>query len=393
MARFTPGPQISQLSGATSKGSQTILYPRGRNTFARIKRGTPWRNTTAQRRVTELNRNATTALQSITDEQRDTWKAYAENFTVVHMGVEIPNTDLEMFISTNFHRQLNEEAISPTAPLIQPEAFSLTVLSTTFLNTSPALLISFNHTALDIDNSWFLIRASTSFPSAGRKARKCDYRLCGSMEHYSLFPVQPSPQTCFVPLTPMNHNDPNYIWIACMILSQDYYKGYQFEGQVQLTTQDCLWYASPDHTITFNQSLNTLDVKISGVLIARLFQNGNLSLKGELCEYTPAEAPSAFDYIYFHAATTQIRLAYKTKTTPGFKTILTLDADGNCNLYGELYEFMDLSPYSEPLYFHPYCNPRKLQVSVDRITPAFIFFVDDAPQNTLHLREVTTHDL
>lgn len=393
MAQIKPAPHISQLSGQTQPGSQTILYPRRRHTFSRIKRGTPWRNTPAQVRVTELNKAATAAFGSITDDQRDTWKDYAANFSLVHMGVEVPNTDLEMFISANFHRQLNELPISSTAPSITPESFVFTLLSTSYLSTGPGLLIEFNHTVLDIHDSFFIIRASTSFLSPARKARRVDYRLAGSMNHYSIFPVQPSPQTCYVPLSALTHTDNFYIWIAVQIVSPDYFKGIQQNGQVQLTLNNSLWYASPDHSITLNQSLNSFDVKISDVLVARLFQNGNLSLKGEVCEYAPADAPPAFNYISYHAPTTQIRFAYKTNSSPGFKTFFSIDASGDLNLFGELREFFNLGSLSETIYFHPYLNPRKLQISIDRAVPALAFFVDDAPQENLCLLEVTENEL
>ena len=393
MAQIRPAPELTQMSGAIHRGSQTILYPRKRNTFARIRRGTPWRNTYAQRRVTELNRNATAAFGSITNSQRDTWITYSANFSVSHMGVIFPNTDLEMFISANFQRQLNELEISSTAPTILPEDFTFTLLSTAFLTTGPGLLISFNHTALDIHDSYFIIRASVSFPSAARKARPCDYRLCGSMYHYSIFPVQPSPQICYIPLSALNHTQDYYIWIACQILSPDYYKGQQHQDQVQLTVNDSLWYAPPDHSITLNPSLNSFDVSISGVLVARLFQNGNLSLKGEVCEYTPAEAPAAFNYLSYDTGTTEIRFAYKTNSNPGFKTFMAIDAAGDLQLFGELEEFFDLPSLPETMYFHPYLNPRKVQISIDRAQPALVYFVDDAPQNNLCLREVTEYEL
>lgn len=391
MARVIPNPSIQQLSGATHRGSQTILFPRGRHTFARIRRGTPWRNTTAQVRVTQLNKNATSAFGSLTDSQRATWKVYASNFFNVHMGVVCPNTDLEMFIATNFIRQLNQDPIATIAPLTPAEPFDFTLLETFFFNHGPGLAMKFSHAATDFDNSWLLIRASHSFPSPARKARKCDYRLCGSMEHYSIFPLQPSPQFCYIPLTPLAHIDNHHIWIACTLISSDYYRNIQVARQSQIEWRDALWYTPPDHEIIFNAVQGSLDFKISNTLVAQLFQNGNLHLKGEVLECTPAQATPSYNYIHFDNATTQIRLAFKTKETPGFKTFLSLGPTGDCTTFGEIYEFQNLSAHSELLHFHSYLDPRKVQLSVDRQIPSLIFFVDDAPQNSISLREVTEH--
>jgi len=393
MARVIPNPAIQQLSGALARGSQTILYPRGRHTFARIRRGTPWRNTPAQIRVTQLNKNATTAFQSLTDEQRATWKAYAANFFLVHMGVAVQNTDLEMFIATNWMRQLNQDPIATTAPVTRPEPFPFTLTDTSFFNHGPGLSIQFSHQATDIHNSWLVIRASHSFPSAGRKARKCDYRLCGSMEHYSIFPLQPSPQSCYIPLTPLTHTNNHHVWIACTLISSDYYRNTQLAQQSQITWRDAIWYAAPDHSITYHANLNAIDFKISNIVVARLFQNGNLHLKGEVLECTPALATPSYNYIHFDSPTTEIRLAYKTKSSPGFKTVFSLGPTGDLTTFGEIYEFQDLSLHSESLHFHSYLEPRKLQLSVDKTNPSLIFFVDDPPQNTIALREVTEHAL
>lgn len=389
MARVTPKPSIQQLSGALHRGSQTILYPRGRHTFARIRRGTPWRNTPAQLSVTAINKIVTKAFQTLTDAQRATWKIYASNFFNVHMGVACQNTDLEMFIATNFIRQLNQDPIATIAPLTPAQPFNFTMLETFFFNQGPGLAMKFSHTATDIHNSWLVIRASLSFPSPARRARKCDYRLCGSMEHYSIFPLQPSPQSCYVPLTPLAHTDNHYIWIDCTLMSSDYYRNIRVARQSQIAWRDALWYKAPDHSITFNAIQGSLDFTISDTLVARLFQNGNLHLKGEVVECTPAQATPSYNYIHFDNPTTEIRLAYKTKETPGFKTILSLGPTGDCTTYGEIYEFQNLAAHSESLHFHSYLDPRKVQLSVDRQIPSLIFFVDDAPQNSISLREVT----
>jgi len=393
MARVIPKPSIQQLSGATHRGSQIILYPRGRHTFARIRRGTPWRNTTAQVRVTQLNKNATSAFGSLTDEQRATWKIYASNFFNVHMGVVCQNTDLEMFIATNFIRQLNVDPIATIAPFTPAQPFNFTLLETLFFNQGPGLAMKFSHTATDIHNSWLVIRASHSFPSPARRARKCDYRLCGSMEHYSIFPLQPSPQSCYVPLTPLAHTDNHYIWIACTLISADYYRNIQVARQAQITWLYALCYKSKEKSITFTALKESLDFKISNTLVARLFQNGNLHLKGEIRECTPAQATPSYDYIHFDTATAQIRLAYKTKESPGFKSILSFFSTGDCWIFGEIYEFQNLAAHSESLYFHSYLDPRKVQLSVDRQIPSLIYFVDEAPQNSISLREVTEHAL
>jgi len=337
------------------------------------------------------NRLATQAFSNITDQQRDTWKTYAANFARIHMGQTCPLTDRETFIGVNVQRQINRDSIASVAPLIPINTFNFTLSDVYTLSTGPALQFSITHDCTDYDSSWFLCRASMSFPSSNRNARQNDYRLAGSLNHISFYPVQLSPQAFYFPFTPLPHSFDHFIHIQLMLFSSDYFQGIQLAQQNQLNFQDCLWRHSSTEYIKYTPSPSSLEFIISSVTVATLFQNGSLYLKGELTELDPADAPTVYSYISYHPGTSQIRLAYKTKSTPGFKCFLSIDSTGNLNLYGELEEFCDLSLFTESQYFHPYVNPRKCQMSCDLVIPSFIYQVDDSPTNTLRLMEVTEY--
>lgn len=393
MARVTPAPSFQQFSGKPNKAGSTVFYPRHDKTFARIQNPVPYRYTPAQVLLTGYNRIATQAFSHITDEQRDTWKTYAANFTRVHMGQSIKLTDRECFIGVNCIRQINLDPLALVAPLIPINNFTFTLSDVYSLPSGPGIQFVLTHDCPDIHSSWFLCRASFSFPSSNRNARKADYRLAGSVDHISLYPVQQSPQAFYFPLTTQLHNENFFIHIQIMIFSSDYFQGIQLAAQAQVNTQDCLWRNSATEYIKYNPSPSSLDFVISSTTVAKLFANGNLSLLGAMTELYPADAPAVASYISYHPGTSQIRLAYKTKSSPGFKCYMSIDSSGNVILYGELYEFIDLTSYPETQFFHPYVNPRKCQFSPNKILSAMIYQVDTAPQDILMLREVSENVL
>lgn len=391
MARVIPAPSFKQFSGMPDKAGSTVFYPRRGNTFARIKSTTPYKYTPAQVLLTSYNRIATQAFSHITDEQRDTWKIYAPNFTRIHMGITCPLTDREAYIGVNVHRQINQQPLSHTAPLIPINTFNFSLSDIWSTTSGPGLLFSLTHDALDYDTAWFLCRASLSFPSSNRRARKNEYRLAGSVNHTSFFPVQPSPQQFYFPTTPFAHIQDYFLFVQLMIFSPDYYQGLQLSQSSQVSLQDCIWrYSSTDY-IKYNPSPSSIEFYISSTLVSTLFANGTLYISGEVEEFDPSVAPSVYNYISFDVPTSQIRLAYKTNSSPGFKCFMTFDASGNINLYGEIHEFSDLSSLTESNFFHPYVDPRKVQLSCDRVIPSMVFQVDDSPTNALLLREVTEY--
>lgn len=391
MPRVIPASGIRGLSGHEYPGSP------GRYSFKKGKtwlhKNTPptWRNSPSQQLVNLANKTATQAFTTITDQQRDTWKVFSNTIKKQHMWITQSYTDREAFIRTNILRLLNDDPIATVAPLIPANTFSTEITSVVYLRSQPSLLLSFSHDYPDLDTHFFLIRASKSFPSAQRKAQKRDYRYAGDVLHFSFAPVQPSPQTVYFPVTPLNHNDLEYISIRILALSSDYAPGQLYTLHLQLNSLDYLYYYDSGTYIIYNSITSELHFYVNSTHAATLYQNGNLYLKGEIIQYDPSASTLARDSIYFAPLATELRFAIKTRSAPAHKTGFALDGSGNLLVYGEVQEFS--APTSEPeeLLFHPYRNPSYLSLSADKEFSAMRFNIEPSPQNTLLLREVFEH--
>lgn len=355
-----------------------------------LHKNTPptWRNTPAQQRVNLANKTATLAFTSLTDQQRHTWKVFSSTLRKQHMWITQPYTDREAFIRTNVLRFLNDDPIATVAPLIPANTCFIALSSVTYLNQQPSLLITFSHDYPDLDTHFFLIRASISFPSSQRKAQKREYRFAGDVEHFSFAPVQPSPQTVWLPLTPLTHNEAYYIYIKIQALSSDYVPGPEFTLHHQINSLDYLYYYDPGTYVIYDPSTSELHFYVNFAHAATLYQNGNLYLKGEVICWDPADSTLARDSIYYAPMASELRFATKTRAAPAWKTAFALDGSGNLLVYGEVQEFS--APTSEPelLLYHPYRNPSYLSLSTDKQFAAMRFNIEPSPQNTLLLREV-----
>lgn len=393
MPRVIPGSGMLGISGHQYPGSSgRYSFKKGRTW---LHKNTPptWRNSPAQQRVNLANKAATQAFSSITDLQRDTWKVFSNTLRKQHMWITRPYTDREAFIRTNVLRYLNDDSIATDAPLIPAKSYFSALTSVVYLRSQPSLLVTFTHDYADLDTSFFLIRASKSFPSSQRKAQKREYRYAGDVEHFSFAPVQPSPQTVFLPFTPLTHNDLEYIYIRIQVLTSDYSPGQIYTLHHQLNSLDYLYYYDPGTHISYNSTTNELYFYVNFAHAATLYQNGNLYLKGEIIEYNPSASTLARDSIYYAPLASELRFAIKSRSEPAWKTGFALDDSGNLLVYGEVQEFS--APTSEPevLLFHPYRNPSYLSLSCDKNYAAMRFNIEPSPQNTLLLREVYEHVL
>lgn len=393
MPRVILASGIRGLSGHEYPGSP------GRYSFKKGKtwlhKNTPptWRNSPAQQRVNLANKMSTQAFTSMTDEQRDTWKVFATTLKKQHLWITRSYTDREAFIRTNILRLLNDDPIANSAPLIPAKNYFAALTSVVYLRSQPSLMVTFSHDYPDLDTPFFLIRASTSFPSAQRKAQKREYRFAGDVHHSSFAPVQPSPQTVFLPVTPLTHNDHEYIYIKIQVLTSDYSPGKTYTLSTQLNSLDYLYYYDSGTYIIYNSATSELYFYVNFAHAATLYQNGNLYLKGEVIQWNPSDATLARDSIYYAPLASELRFAIKTRSAPAWKTGFALDGSGNLLVYGEVQEFS--APTSEPelLLYHPYRNPSYLSFSADKEFAAMRFNIEPTPQNTLLLREVYEHAL
>lgn len=393
MPRVILASGIRGLSGHEYPGSP------GRYSFKKGKtwlhKNTPptWRNSPAQQRVNLANKMSTQAFTSITNEQRDTWKVFAKTIRKQHLWITQNYTDREAFIRTNILRLLNDDPIATTAPLIPAKNYFTALTSVVYLRPQPSLMVTFSHDYPDLDTSFFLIRASTSFPSAQRKAQKRDYRFAGDVQHFSFAPVQPSPQTVFLPLTPLTHNDQEYIYIRIQVLTSDYSPGKTYTLSTQLNSLDYLYYYDSGTYIIYNSNTSELHFYVNFAHAATLYHNGNLYLAGEVIEHNPTASTLCRDSIYYAPLASELRFATKTRAEPAWRCCFALDASGNLLVYGEIHEFSEPSSEPEPLLFHPYRNPSYLSLSADKEFAAMRFNIEPTPQNTLLLREVYEHAL
>lgn len=391
MPRVIPGSGISGLSGHEYPGSP------GRYSFNKGKtwlhKNTPptWKNSRAQQRVNLANKTATQAFTSISDELRDTFKVFSSSMQKQHMWITQNYTDREAYIRTNVLRFLNDDSLSTAAPLIPANTFSISLDSVLFLAQQPSMLVTFTHDYPDLEDHFFLIRASISFPSANRKAQKRDYRYAGDVYNYSFAPVQQSPQSVFLPVTPLSHNDLAYIHIRIQALSSDYFPGQTYTMKAQVTFLDYLYYYDATTYILFDPALNEIYFYVNSVHAATLYQNGNLYLKGEIFEWDPGDATLARDSIYYNPLGPDLRFAAKTRTVPAWQTCFALTDSGDLLVYGEVYEFSQPTSESQSLLFHPYRNPSFLSFSCDKQFAAMRFNIEPSPQNALLLREVYEH--
>ena len=216
MPRVIPGSGISALSGHEYPGSPSRYSFKKGKTWLHKNTPPTWRNSTAQQRVNLANKTATQAFTSITDEQRETWKVFSISLQKQHMWITQNYTDREAFIRTNILRFLNDDPIATTAPLIPANTYIVSLDSVLFLAQQPSMLLTFSHDYPVEEDHFFLIRASISFPSGQRKAQKRDYRYSGDVYNFSFAPVEPSPQSVFLPVTPLSHNDQAYIHIRIL---------------------------------------------------------------------------------------------------------------------------------------------------------------------------------
>jgi len=392
MRALTP-PSIDLISGKEFKGSKFVFYTRNNRTFVRIQKGPTYRRTPAQQRITAAHRASTLAFQHITDDQRKTWLAFSRKLPRSHLGISYFPTDLEAFIATNIYRQLNDDPLTNYAPEVEPSAYSFQLIGVEYCNVQPGIIIEFSHTALFPEDFIFLIKASHSYASNNRRARKNDYRLAGSTNHFSFCPLQPSPMRVFIPYTPLSHSDDTYIYIKVLLLSSDYFPGREHAFKIKLSSHPVIWRKDPTSYIELNIELGDLDFYLDSQLKARLHSNGNLSLAGQVVQYEPSEAPPSRDLLFQPISSPQIRFSYKTKAVPAWQTAFALDITGDLFVYGELQEFYNLQLHKENLFIHPHRTPRKLQISCNLETPAMIFFVDEEPNNTLCLMEVREYAL
>jgi hypothetical protein len=391
MARVIPASGIRGLSGHEYPGSP------GRYSFNKGKtwlhKNTPptWRNSPAQQRVNLANKTATLGFTSITDQLRDEFKLFSSSLKKQHMWITQNYTDREAYIRTNVLRFLNDDSLSTAAPLIPANTFTVSLDSVLFLAQQPSMLVTFSHDYPDLQDHFFLLRASISFPSANRAAQKRDYRYAGSVYNYSFAPVQQSPQSVFLPVTPLAHNDQAYIHIRIQALSSDYFPGQIYTMKAQVNFLDYLYYYDSTTYILFDPALNETYFYVNSVHVATLYTNGNLYLKGEVIEWAPSDATLARDSIYYAPASTQLRFAAKTMTVPAWQTCFSFTDTGDLLVYGEVYEFSQPTTESESLLFHPYRNPSYLSFSCDKEFAAMRFNIDPSPQNALLLREVWEH--
>ncbi|MBA7543130.1 hypothetical protein ES705_35457 [subsurface metagenome] len=392
MRAITP-PGISQISGHEFKGSRFVFYTRNNRTFVRIQRGPTYRHSVPQKAICAAHAAATKGFQNITDEQRKTWVIFAKKLPRSHMGISYFPTDREAYTATNVYRQLNEDPLTSYAPEVKPPAFSFQLTAVEYCNVQPGIIIEFSHTASVSEAFTFLLKASHSYASNARRARKNDYRMAGSTNHFSFCPVQPSPMRVFVPYTPLVHKENAYIHVSLKLLSSDYFPGQEIPMKVKLSSHPVIWRRDPASYIQLNTELGDLDFYLDSQLKARLHSNGNLSLAGQVIQYEPSEAPLSRDLLFHPILSPEIRFSYKTKGIPAWKTAFSLDVTGDLFVYGELEEFFNLEEHEENLFIHPYRTPRKLQISCNLETPALIYFVDEEPQNTLCLREVREYEL
>jgi hypothetical protein len=388
MPRVITAPYFLGLSGHEWKASP------GRYSFKRgqtwLHRNTPptWRNTSPQQRVNQANKAATQAFSSITDQQRLSWSVWAPSLQKQHLWLTRDYSDREAFIRTNLLRDLNDDPIINSAPLIPAKTCSISLDSLIFLRQQPGLLITFTHDHPVFDTHYFLVRVSKSFPSAQRKAQPRDYRYAGDVSQFSFVPVQQSPQTVFFPYTPLQHDDLKYLWTKIIPLSPDYAPGPERYSHLQLSSLDFVYYYDSGTYITYNPSTLELYFFINSNHVATLYQNGNLYLLGETIQYDPSDSTLARDSIYFSSPELQLRFAVKTRSSPAWHTCFSLDDSGNLLVYGEVYEAS--APTSEPedFLFHPYRNPSYLQFSTDKTTASLRFNLEPTPQNALLLKEV-----
>ena len=306
MARVITASGIRGLSGHEYPGSP------GRYSFKKgqtwLHKNTPptWRNSTAQQRVNLANKTATQAFSSISDEQRDTFKVFSTSLKKQHMWISQNYTDREAYLRTNILRFLNDDSLSTAAPLIPSNNTIASLTSVVYLRSQPSLLVTFTHDSSEFDTPFFLIRASISFPSSQRKAQKRDYRYAGDVYNFSFAPVQQSPQSVFLPVTPLSHNDLAYIHIRIQALSSDYYPGQIYTMKTQLNSLDYLYYYDSGTYISFNSITNELHFYVNFAHAATLYQNGNLYLRGEVIEWAPSDATLARDSIYYAPAALEL---------------------------------------------------------------------------------------
>lgn len=388
MPRVITSPPFAGLSGHEYKGSP------GRFSFKKgqtwLHKNTPptWRNSPSQQQVNHANKSATLAFGSITDLQRKSWSVWAPTLQKQHLWITRDYSDRDAFIRTNLLRYLNEDPIATSAPLIPAKTTIASLTSVVFLRSQPGLLITFSHNHPTLEDYYFLIRASKSFPSAQRKAQPRDYRYAGDVTQLSFVPVQQSPQHVFFPYTPIQHNDLEYIWIKITPLSPDYAPGPDRYSHLQLNSLDYLYYYDSGTYISYHPELSELRFFINSTHIATLYQNGNLYLKGESIQYDPSDSTLARDSIYYSTSEMQLRFAVKTRSSPAWHTCFSFDDSGNLLLYGELYEYSAPTSETEELLFHPSRNPSFLQLSCDKEYAALRFNREPSPQNVLLLKEV-----
>lgn len=388
-----PSSAIAEISGKEFQGSRFVFYTRNNKTFVRIQRGPTYRHSVPQQTILAAHRAATYAFQNITDFQRKTWLDFSRKQPRSHMGIAYFPSDREAFTATNIYRQLNDDPLTLYAPEVKPPAFSFQLIAVEYCNVQPGIIIEFSHNASVSEAFFFLIRASHSYASNARRARKNDYRLAGSTNHFSFCPVQPSPMRVFIPYTPLAHTEEHYIHISLLLFSSDYFPGQQHPLKIKLSSHPFIWRRDAASYIQLNVELGDLDFFLDSQLKARLHSNGNLSLVGEVVECDPTQAPLSRDLLFQPIASPQHRFSYKTKGIPAWRTAFALDLTGDLFVYGEVQEFFNLGAHQENLFIHPYRTPRKLQISCNLETPAMIYFVDEEPQNTLCLREVREYAL
>lgn len=232
--KFIPQFPVQQLSGSDGTGTGLVaMRSNGIDIFRRYV--VPYNPATAEQTLARsLFASSSQAFKLLTDEQRATWRTYAQLSPVTVLGREITLQEMAAFLRSDFYAYLIDTAHLTDAPA-GTAGFSASDISTvTYDSGTTTLSIEVTHNGAASGGS-FITKITNTAASAQRNPRPGDFRLVEGVTTTSIVAAGSSPQTMTFSSPVFSWADNDYMSVEVTPLSSDYAIGTPFRSRQQIS--------------------------------------------------------------------------------------------------------------------------------------------------------------
>jgi len=190
--------------------------------------------TSAQRQIRSILTQAAQAFQNISDSERQTWRAYAQAHPRSYLGQEFTLQEMAAFVQINTIRLIDGQAISNTAPSIDPAFIATGISNLQYDSNNDVLSFTLAHTG-EAGSGYWMIKITPALASPQRHARPSDYRLAAGVNASSIIEVDNSPQSVSISNPVFSWSNGDYVQLLILPLSTQYSIGTPFVHRGQIT--------------------------------------------------------------------------------------------------------------------------------------------------------------